>query len=625
MWLYLLVSFGACEALLVLGLFVYWIIINIRKKQRITQSNQKKVEIITPLTIKGKIDGLSLEQPINDGDHAPVSLQKTDNKTEDDDWLNTGVTEVSSDIIKQENDDWLNTTVPEVPTNDYKRQDDDWLKAEINQSAETEDPPPPYQSLQDIITVKLVEEAVTESHALIDDITVKPVQEPVSKSHALIDDITVKPLEEAVNKSHALMDDITVKPLAEAVNKSHPLTDEISPRPVQNLVTETHVLMDEISIKASPGPVHIEYEILDDLITKSALYRTKKAKPSSDVFITNSLESPVETGEPANGVNIAKPVENYVEKTEPSVDAVIIDPVENSIEKPESVTTVSVNEITEFLKEKRNVKQTTIPSLATDSGGTPSLARDGEEKGKILGRVKNYFGKATLPRTVAKSLATMRILNKNEFYIRDTNLVQEDMLIKEPQIKGFTFKVVTTANELDELVDGGYNLVMNFGKIKRGLKKGMIVFFAFVDWELAAMGWACITEECKLTLREYPYDDDLDNQACIVGDWTNPKFRESVIFSYVKHKRQQLLKEKGFTFERSIAAESTMVDLRSKGVQEQFELTCKRRTYTNVSLPGILGVEFRKERSLNDADNRPLYQMITLLVLVLPSPPIVAD
>ena len=180
MGLYLLISFGACEALFVLGLFVYWIIINIRKKQRANQSNQNKAEIQTPSTIAETIADLSLEQPLNEADHAPVSPKETDNKTEDDDWLNAGVTEVSADTIKQENDDWLNTTVPEVSTNDYKQQDDDWINAEINQPAETEDSPPSYQSLQDIITVKPVEETVAESHALIDDITVKPVQEDVN-------------------------------------------------------------------------------------------------------------------------------------------------------------------------------------------------------------------------------------------------------------------------------------------------------------------------------------------------------------------------------------------------------------------------------------------------------------
>ena len=89
---------------------------------------------------------------------------------------------------------------------------------------------------------------------------------------------------------------------------------------------------------------------------------------------------------------------------------------------------------------------------------------------------------------MTKALAILRIYNSNEFYIQDTNLTQVDTLMQEPQIKGFTFKVLNTATELDELIDGGYDLVMNFSKIKRGLKKGMVVFLALVDRELASYG-----------------------------------------------------------------------------------------------------------------------------------------
>ena len=625
MWLYLLISLGACEALFVLGLFVYWIIINIKKTSRANRSNPTKAEGQNPSTITETIAGLSLEQHLDEVDHAPDFPKETNNKTGDDDWLNAGIPEVSASTIKQQKDDWLNASLPAVPSDVYKQQDDDWLNAVNNQPVEIDGSSSPYQSLQDIINVKPVEEAVNKTHGLMDDITVKPVEEAVAESHALMDDITVKPVEEAVTERHALMDDITVKPVEKANAENHLLTDEISLRPVENQNTETHVLLDEILIKPFPGPVRIEYEILDDLITKSAIYRAKKAKPTSDVVITNPVENPIEKVEPPGDAIIVNPVESPVEKIEPSGDVVMINPVKNPVENPEPIKTVSVNEITEFLKERRDLIQATIPPMSTEPQSTPFLGGMSEGMGKLLSQVKNLYRKAALPGAATKALATLRILNNNEFYIQDTNLTQMDTSIQEPQIKGFTFKVLTTANELDELIDGGYELVMNFGRIKRGLKKGMIAFLGLVDRELASVGSACITEESKVTLREYPYDGDLDSQVCIVGDWTNPKFRDSGISNYIKRKRQQLLKEKGFTFERSIVDENIAIDVRSTRAQEKFELTYKRRTYINVSLPGILGVELRKERSLNEADTKPLYQMITLLVLALPSPPMVAD
>ncbi len=70
-----------------------------------------------------------------------------------------------------------------------------------------------------------------------------------------------------------------------------------------------------------------------------------------------------------------------------------------------------------------------------------------------------------------------------------------------------------------------------------------------------------MTEKSKATFKGFPYNDDFDRRACIVGDWTNPKFQDSGISSYVKHQRHLLLKEKGFTFERIIIEESQMKGL----------------------------------------------------------------
>ena len=619
MWLNLLISLGACVALLVFGLFVYWIIINIKKTLRTNQSNSMKRQRQTPLTITEDINDLSLEQPLYEADYAPDIQRETDTKAEDDDWLNNGVPAASASTIKKEDDDWLNaennqlletvddsslnratTNRPEIQI----MQDGSILNITVTTSKKQD-----IKSEQTVINLKInlplqdlarkgeglydIEITTGDSspsyhyQSLQDSITVKPVEEPINQSHPLMDEISIRPVENQVTEIPALMDEIIVKPVESPVLVSPQLMDEISIRPAENQVTESHALMDEVSIKLSPGPVNIEYELLDDLITKSAIYPTKKPKPSSDAVKTNPVESPVK--------------------------------------KAEAVKTISINDITEILNEKRGFKQSIIPSVSTELRRTPLIARMGEGRGNLLSQAQNLYKKVELRGAVTKALAALRIYNNNEFYIQDTNLTYVDTLMQKPQIKGLTFKVLNTATELDELIGGGYDLVMNFSKIKRGLKKGMVVFLMLGDGELASMGWACMTKESKATFSGYPYNDDLDRQACIVGDWTNPKFRDSGILSYVKDKRQQLLKEKGFTFERSIVEESIVKDLPSMRAQKRFEITYKRRTYTNVSLPGILGVEFWKEHPLNETDIKPPYQMITLLALVLPSPPIAAD
>jgi hypothetical protein len=511
-----------------------------------------------------------------------------------------GVPDASASTTKKEDDEWLNSPLEEVPTTNHPeiqiKQDGSMLNITVIASNKQD-----IKSEQTIIKLKInlppqvlarkgeglydieitTDDSSSSYQSLQDIITAKPVEEPFNPSHSLMDEIYIRPVENQVTESYVLMDEVTVRPVESLVIVCSQLMDEISIRPVENQVTGSYTLMDEISIKPSPGPINIEYELLDDLITKSAIYRIKKAKPSSDAVITNSLISPVEKAEP--------------------------------------VKTISVSEITEILKEKRDFKQATIRSEATRLRRTPSLASKGEVKGNLSSQAKSLHKKVELRGVAAKVLAALRIYNNNEFYIRDTNLSQVDTLMQEPQIKDFTFKVINTVTELDELIDGGYDLVMNIGKIKRGLKKGMVAFLIFVESELASIGWALMTEKSKANLRSYPYNEDLDRQACIVDDWTNPKFQGSGISSYIKQKRQQLLKEQGFIFERSIVEESIVKDLRPIIAQKRFELTYKRRTYTNVSLPGILGVEIWKEHPLNETDVKPSYQMITLLFLVFPS------
>jgi hypothetical protein len=399
----------------------------------------------------------------------------------------------------------------------------------------------------------------------------------------LMDEINVKPVECQVTESRVLRDEVTVRAVESLVLIRPQLMDEISIRHAENQVTESHALMDEIFIKPSPGPVNIEFDLMDDLITKNAVYRTTKSKPPSDAVITNPAESPVEKAEPAKTINI--------------------------------------NEIIEILNEKRDLKQAIIPPTTNGVCNKPFFARMGEGRANLSSQAKSLYQRPELRRIVAKALAALRIYNNYRFYIQDINLTPVDTCMQEPQVKDFTFKVLTTATELDELIDGGYDLVMNISKIRRGLKKGIVLFLLLFNKELASMGWACMTEESKATFRGYPYNEDLDSQACIVGDWTNPKFQDSGISGYLKYKRRQLLKKKRFDFERSIVEESVVKDLRSIREQKTFELAYKRRSYTNISLPGILGVEFWKEHPLNETDTKPLYQMTTLLILLLPSLP----
>ncbi len=222
---------------------------------------------------------------------------------------------------------------------------------------------------------------------------------------------------------------------------------------------------------------------------------------------------------------------------------------------------------------------------------------------------------------LTRTLATLRIYEKHTFYLCDSSLTGVDASVQVPDGGDLDFKALTTKTELDALVAGGYDLVLDFGRLKRGLGNGAMAFLIFVERELASMGWAATTRESKEAFRVYPYNVDLDDKACIVGEWTNPKYRDSGLCVYIGQKRRQLLKEKGFTFERSLVEENAFEYLVSTTRQRQSGVAYKRRTYAKVALPGILGGEVWKETPLDETDTKPT-QKFTLLMLAVSSPPV---
>ena len=391
---------------------------------------------------------------------------------------------------------------------------------------------PESRSVIDEIRVQPAEERATESHALMDEISVRPLEDRLSEAYSEIDSegyskmdtVYVQPAEVPVNEGHSLMDAISVRPVGTPIVLRPQLMDAEYIRPVQTPVTDRSGLLDEVSIKPSTGPVKIEYELLDDLITKAATRRVKHANLSGDAAIASVSASPVEQAEPFSNAMEARSEASPVESIEPA-------------------KTISFGEIAELLKERKNARQAAVPSVAVRSQSPTLSARVSDAMGRLHVPSRSRFEKVELPGAWAQALATLRICNNSRFYIRDTDLTHADALMQEPRLQGFAFKTLETVAELDELIDGGYDLVKNSGRIRRGLEGGTVAFLAFVGRELASFSWACMTEESKQTFKGYPYNDDLDGQACIVGDWTNPTFRGSAISSYVKNKRQQLLRE----------------------------------------------------------------------------------
>ncbi len=122
-----------------------------------------------------------------------------------------------------------------------------------------------------------------------------------------------------------------------------------------------------------------------------------------------------------------------------------------------------------------------------------------------------------------------------------------------PRTQDFTFKIVSSNQQADELAAAGLEFRSNFANARRGLDKGAIAFCVFIGQELAHIGWAALSEEARKLFESLPYYgvNFSNKQACTGGTWTNPKYRGKGLMTYGYLKRFQFLKEKGIKSSRN--------------------------------------------------------------------------
>jgi uncharacterized protein len=313
-------------------------------------------------------------------------------KEDDGNWLNSGVEEVPANVLKQRDDAWLNAGTDQSPepiedleftpaptsSRDFqinrngslininvtatqkkhlkKEKTVVCLRINVSRPGSARKGGWPYE-------LEVTGGGLSPSlQSLQDFVTVKPLEEPVSQSYRLMDEISIRPVEYESSINHPLMDEITVKPVEGTVSGTTRLIDEVAVGPVEESLTESHGLLDEISIKETPGPVHIDYEILDNLITKT-IYQKRKAQPTDDKAVT------IPPGKP-------------VDKTIPADEAIVIQPAETPGAKPpaslpgkaEPGGAFNPKEFAEFLNQKGDLRQTALASAQARARKSPELS-----------------------------------------------------------------------------------------------------------------------------------------------------------------------------------------------------------------------------------------------------------
>jgi len=131
-----------------------------------------------------------------------------------------------------------------------------------------------------------------------------------------------------------------------------------------------------------------------------------------------------------------------------------------------------------------------------------------------------------------------------------------------PRIRNFTFKTISSSEQIDKAVSDGFDLssapnIISFNH-KRKLKEPSvenfnfrpklseegILFCGFVDKVLAHTNWAAMSEKANMD----PYlgnEMDWRNDATVGPSNTHPAYRGLGIKTYVRFQMYQFLKEKG--------------------------------------------------------------------------------
>jgi hypothetical protein len=144
------------------------------------------------------------------------------------------------------------------------------------------------------------------------------------------------------------------------------------------------------------------------------------------------------------------------------------------------------------------------------------------------------------------------LFQRGNYYLYEHDL--KEMAESEflPRIRDYTFRIISSNKQADELNGLGSDFRSYVVKARTGLDKGAVAFCFFINGELAHIGWVALNEEAKNTFDSLPYQVDFShNQACTGGTWTNPKFRGKGLMVYGYYERFRFLMGKGVKSSRN--------------------------------------------------------------------------
>ena len=187
----------------------------------------------------------------------------------------------------------------------------------------------------------------------------------------------------------------------------------------------------------------------------------------------------------------------------------------------------------------------------------------------LLRRAKRLLQTEGLIPLVRQALAFMvkRFFQYRTLYLCETDLLKKTSESEAnflPRIQHFTFKVVSTNEEADELEANGFEFRSCVGNARNKLDKGAIAFCIFIGQEFAHYTCGGMTQQAKDVLEALPYRVDFsNNEVCSGRYWTNPKYRGMGLGTYGAFKMHQFMGERGKVVSRGSVAKDNIASHRA--------------------------------------------------------------
>ena len=196
------------------------------------------------------------------------------------------------------------------------------------------------------------------------------------------------------------------------------------------------------------------------------------------------------------------------------------------------------------------------------------------------------------------AIFSFHLIHYSNHYVYEIDIQESNEIGFRPKINNFTFRIVSTNQQADELIGEGFKIPAHIIDAKYRLENGAMAYCIFVDKELAHIGWVGMTQKAKDILDPIPYHVDFTNNEVCSGDVvTIPKYRGKGLMTYGYFKRLQFLNQIGKRVLRDSVNSDNVASLR---VQANFGA----RKYATVRCLKIFWWQFYIKKSLENAPDK---------------------